>query len=206
LGIDSGTFRCQDAQVSQYSLADLAHLADVTPRTVRFYIATGLLRSPEGAGPKARYDDGHLSRLRLIKRLQKDHLPLAEIRARLSAVSDEDAALLVSEQPEPHGTAADYISALLQERGVARRSRQRPLPTPAQERWNVPLPGSWPYLPPVGPSPPAPGPSPDRSQWERIALSPDIELHIRRPLGRDQNRRVDRLVTIARQLLEEDPS
>jgi hypothetical protein len=45
---------------------------------------------------------------------------------------------------------------------------------------------------------------PDRSQWERVALSPDVELHIRRPLSRDHNRRVDRLISIARQLLEED--
>jgi hypothetical protein len=46
----------------------------------------------------------------------------------------------------------------------------------------------------------------ERSQWERIVLATDVELHIRRPLGRTQNKRVDRLVTIARELLEEDPS
>ena len=44
----------------------------------------------------------------------------------------------------------------------------------------------------------------DRSQWERIVLAPDVELHIRRPLARAQNKQVDRLVTIARELLEED--
>ena len=54
-----------------------------------------------------------------------------------------------------------------------------------------------------GPSEPAPAPL-ERSQWERIALAPDIELHIRRPLARAQNKQVDRLVTIARELLEED--
>ena len=55
---------------------------------------------------------------------------------------------------------------------------------------------------PVGPSA-RPG---DRSQWERIVLAPDVELHIRRPLPRAQNKQVDRLVTIARELLEEDRS
>ena len=44
----------------------------------------------------------------------------------------------------------------------------------------------------------------ERSQWERIVLAPDVELHIRRPLARAQNKQVDRLVTIARELLEED--
>jgi hypothetical protein len=46
----------------------------------------------------------------------------------------------------------------------------------------------------------------ERSQWERIALSPDVELHIRRPLTRAHQKGVDRLVTIARELLEEDRS
>jgi hypothetical protein len=53
------------------------------------------------------------------------------------------------------------------------------------------------------PSMPAPLPT-ERSQWDRIALSPDIELHIRRPLGRAQQKQVDRLVAIARELLEEE--
>ena len=44
----------------------------------------------------------------------------------------------------------------------------------------------------------------ERSQWDRLALSPDIELHIRRPLGRAQQKGVDRLVAIARELLEEE--
>ncbi len=48
------------------------------------------------------------------------------------------------------------------------------------------------------------GPAAVRSQWEHIALAPDIELHVRRPLSRIQNRRVERLLAIARALLEED--
>jgi hypothetical protein len=54
--------------------------------------------------------------------------------------------------------------------------------------------------PPAAPEPPAP----DRSHWERYTLAPDVELHVRRPLTRSQNRAVARLVEIARQLLEED--
>ena len=65
---------------------------------------------------------------------------------------------------------------------------------------------------PAGAYPPSPAPAPvdatartgDRSQWERIVLAPDVELHIRRPLARAQNKQVDRLVTIARELLEEE--
>ena len=64
-----------------YTIGELADLADVTPRTVRYYVAQGLLPSPMGAGPGARYDEDHLRRLRFIRRLQADHLPLADIRS-----------------------------------------------------------------------------------------------------------------------------
>src|SRR5262249_49068361 len=64
--------------------------------------------------------------------------------------------------------------------------------------------GSPSWMPPAF-LPPAPDPPPmERSQWDRIAPSPDVELHTRRPLGRAQQKQVDRLVAIARELLEED--
>jgi hypothetical protein len=53
---------------------------------------------------------------------------------------------------------------------------------------------------------PATPPPLERAQWERITLAPDIELHVRRPLSRPLSKKVDRLVWIARELLEEDPS
>ena len=46
-------------------------------------------------------------------------------------------------------------------------------------------------------------PIPERSQWERLQLADNIELHIRRPLSRPEQRRVERLITIARQVLDE---
>lgn len=192
---------------SAYSLAELCDLADVTPRTVRYYVAQGLLRSPGGSGPGARYDDGHLARLRLIRRLQREHLPLAEIRSRLAALSDEEviAEAETSARP-PVDTALDYVRSVL----------------------GTPLRGAAPAAPPAMPTPPSslevqpsllrrvaeiprpdyaaepPTPNPDRSHWERYTLAPDVELHVRRPLTRSQNRAVARLLEAARQLLEED--
>ena len=43
-----------------------------------------------------------------------------------------------------------------------------------------------------------------RSQWERINLATDIELHIRRPLTRAVNKQVERLIDAARDILEDD--
>lgn len=87
-----------------------------------------------------------------------------------------------------------------------------------------PLPGTglWSMVPPSE-APPAPGPdalraSPgkpsaraapkpkprtlERSTWDRIGLGPDIEIHVRRPLSRRDNRMVERIVTFAREVLE----
>src|SRR5262245_51910890 len=119
---------------TQYSLADLCDLADVTPRTVRYYIAQGLLRPPTGAGPATRYDDGHLNRLRLIRRLQREHLPLAEIRNRLAAVSDEEAEAFARERAPVVDSASDYIARVLASRGLTSQSAPAPLasiPPPA---------------------------------------------------------------------------
>jgi hypothetical protein len=39
-------------------------------------------------------------------------------------------------------------------------------------------------------------PSAGRSQWERVPLTSDVELHVRRPLTRDANRRVEKLLDL----------
>ena len=100
---------------SQYSLQDLADLAGVSPRTVRYYVAQGLLPSPGQVGPGAHYSEGHLARLRLIRRLQREHLPLAEIRAQLSKLDDATIAGLVeADAPAPPDSSAlDYVRSVL---------------------------------------------------------------------------------------------
>jgi hypothetical protein len=55
-----------------------------------------------------------------------------------------------------------------------------------------------------GPAPKASAAEPtQRTQWERVALSPNVELHIRRPVGRLEQKRVERLIRIGREILEE---
>jgi DNA-binding transcriptional MerR regulator len=218
-----------------YTLTDLARVADVTARTVRYYIAQGLLPSPEASGPATRYGEGHLARLRLIKRLQRDHLPLAEIRARMERMEDEevqaalDATSLAEPEP-PSGADATiaYVRALMTRAGVAPRFYDRPAEPPAGATFERRVPDEFPVrdapgssplplvlpgsIPAVLPSPAYPFPAPpalrsttgDRSTWERMSITPDVELHVRRPLDRTTNKRVERLVRIARELFEED--
>ena len=55
----------------EYTISELASLAGVTPRTIRYYISIGLLPSPAQVGPKTAYGDGYLQRLRLIRKLKR---------------------------------------------------------------------------------------------------------------------------------------
>ena len=100
---------------TEYSLQELSRLADVTPRTIRYYIVGGLLPAPTQSGPLARYSEMHLDRLRLIKKLQAAHLPLAEIRSRLSGMADAEISTIAEEEAFPPSTnsAADYIRDVL---------------------------------------------------------------------------------------------
>jgi len=173
-----------------YSLTDLAKLANVTPRTIRFYISQGLLPSPEQQGPRTTYTDEHLERLLAIKRLQAAHLPLADIRRQFHAAAPDEFARLAEAAAPAQSTAVDYIHEILARRPAAT--------TPSAPS----MPALQANIPPQ-PAPPAP-PEPERSQWERVGLTPDIELHIRRPLTRGDNKRVYRLIEIARQLFEEE--
>ena len=199
------------AQTPRYSLTELAGLAGVTPRTVRYYVSQGLLPSPGAVGPGAKYDDGHLDRLRLIRRLQREHLPLAEIRGRLANLDDATIAGLAEEPPTlAEDSALDYIRRVL----APQRNQQPALAAAPPARAmlarrfeNAPAAFAPPQhlLPSMPPEPATPQPL-ERAQWERITLAPDIELHVRRPLSRPLSKKVNRLVSIARELLEEDPS
>ena len=72
------------------TLRELADEAEVPPRTVRFYIARGLLSGPVVAGRGAVYGDEHLARLRSIRRLQSEGRTLAEIGPILNGPAAEN--------------------------------------------------------------------------------------------------------------------
>lgn len=63
----------------QFGLAELAEEAATPARTVRFYIARGLLPGPEARGRSAFYTEEHLARLRQIQKLRAEGLMLSEI-------------------------------------------------------------------------------------------------------------------------------
>ncbi len=68
----------------RYAFRHLAELAGIPPRTLRFYIARGLVAGPGKAGRGATYGDSHLRQVREVRRLQDGGLTLAEIGHRLA--------------------------------------------------------------------------------------------------------------------------
>ena len=63
-----------------YKVSELADKAGVTKRTIHYYISKGLLLPPEGSGVNSLYNDEHLQRIFLIKKLQSEYMPLNKIR------------------------------------------------------------------------------------------------------------------------------
>ena len=63
----------------QYRIDELARKAKVASTTVRLYRSKGLLAPPRLEGRTGWYDESHLTRLRLIARLQADGYSLAGI-------------------------------------------------------------------------------------------------------------------------------
>ncbi|MEP6691655.1 MAG: MerR family transcriptional regulator [Gemmatimonadaceae bacterium] len=217
-----------------FDINELAAAAGVTARTVRYYVQQGLLPSAGSRGPGARYDRGHVDRLLLIKRLQAQHLPLAEIRKRLEGLTASELSGALEQVADTRkSSAGDYIRHVLGGHPAltARKAPPASWPTvPQQSPTPLPVP-PWKANEPVGSvlevSPAASsemlqapaatgsasvhtepetfGPAPAaRSTWERVTFAADVELHLRRPLSREQNRLVERLLEFARHLFSED--
>jgi len=64
-----------------WTLSELAEETGLTARTIRYYIARGLVDGPEVAGRGAVYGRRHVYRLVEIQRLQSEGRMLAEIAA-----------------------------------------------------------------------------------------------------------------------------
>jgi DNA-binding transcriptional MerR regulator len=214
----------------RYSLSELTEEAGVSVRTVRYYIAEGLLPPPAGAGPRSHYTRAHLDRLRLIDRLKTAYLPLKEIRRRLVALDDAEVRRLVEQEParppesRPPDSAASYIARLLHRPspskpaatgpfgaalradGLRRHRKESDAEPEAVARRSEPDLDVAALLPepPLAATPSPPGPSPTESaatSWRRIPLGDDAELLIRDETYHRKREHVDWLVGWARKVL-----
>jgi DNA-binding transcriptional MerR regulator len=83
-----------------FKLEELAAAAEVSPRTVRYYVQRGLLSAPEFRGRDTVYGEDHLARLRAIRKLQDQYLPLDAIQAELARRSRGELEK-IAERPPP---------------------------------------------------------------------------------------------------------
>src|SRR4051812_26756812 len=103
----------------ELTLSDLARMTGTERRTIRSYIAEGLLRGPDTLGRNASYSRHHLDRLRAIRVLRdQDRLGLTEIRRQFLTLNDEGIASIASRLQGPDvaapggGPHADEVSTL----------------------------------------------------------------------------------------------
>jgi len=105
------------AEETLYTISQLAELAGVTPRTIRYYTAEGLLPRADTRGQYALYGPEHLLRLQLIARLKDAYLPLGEIKARIEHLDIDRIRELLEEDRMDRDSAptnaADYLSQVL---------------------------------------------------------------------------------------------
>jgi len=186
------------ADQGRYTLAELAAASGVSPRTIRYYTAEGLLPPPSERGRYAIYSDEHLRRLQLIDRLKAAYLPLAAIREQLAAPANTQAPPGQQRLPPPPHEPAPAtgfgfrVSAALGDVSVPFSRFQSQSPTSGYA-------ALFPY-PEDDPAAGAPESEERGELWQRILLAPGIELHVRAPIGDQQRERLDRLIAEARAL------
>lgn len=142
-----------------FKLDELADKADVSARTIRYYVQRGLLSPPVFRGRDTAYNGGHLLRLRLIKRLQDERfLPLDAIAVELDGKSD------------------DEIRAMLE-----RLDRAERVATPPSGGTTYTVGSGGPYRARVRPARTATS----SERWVRVELADGVELNVREDSGWD---------------------
>jgi DNA-binding transcriptional MerR regulator len=185
-----------------YTLADLSELTELAPRKVRYYQTRKLLPTSTVKG-KSKYDDQHLATLLVIKALRDEGLSLKTIQQYLGAGGEAGA-----DEEAPGAMVIDEVVERL--KATAGRPRSERL----RDMTHSVL-GAGPaliskVLSAFKKAPASPlsagggakggGEAPQRSTWERIAVSSQIELHVKRPLSSEQNKDLAKLLETAQDL------
>lgn len=174
-------------------IGELARKANVSVRTIRYYIAEGLLAAPQARGRFATYNEDALLRLQVIRQLKEAFLPLREIRERLAGLSTAEVRNLASElekKPAPsqpsRSLALDYIDRLSAQKD-APRQKMAAIP----DRYQTP--------PVIKPAPqPRLRNQPER--WRHYRVAPGIILLAGDPLDEASEKKLNELIQFANRL------
>jgi len=174
---------------NNYSLKDLADATGIEERTVRSYIERGLLPGAQARGRAATYSNEHLSRLQVIRSLRRarPNIGLSEIRIFLQNISPEQIDRLAGGEI----TAAPRVfDASIQSDGAESQDaadddeilrtidwKRSAASLTGVERLVCLLREVSRFTPPT--------PTSKVEGWQRIAVTPDVELSVR--AGFDDN-------------------
>jgi DNA-binding transcriptional MerR regulator len=187
---------------TELSLAELAEASGLQPRTIRSWVAQGLIAGPLSRGPHARYPSDTLERLLAIRAMRERlGMPLSAVRQELLVASAEvlrthagTATDLAPEagrpQPEP-SSALDYLSNLRAQIGPRpEASTVAPSATGFEALERRLEEGR------SGPTRKA-----RSEEWLRVPVTPDVELAVRGPLTPAQRARIERCADLIRDIL-----
>ena len=183
-------------RTSEMGIAELARRAGVTPRTVRYYVAEGLLPPAGGQGQRRAYGSEHLRRLEAIRHLKAAYLPLHEIRRRLgmpAAGASEDASRAQSAQSDTVGPERDQLAWPTLSAGSVAASADTSPPLASETRQGRPQDAEAGAGYPASRADARPtfgfGGAPQlgrieifedvETRWRRVILAPGVELHYR---------------------------
>ena len=190
-----------------HSLKNLADATGIEERTVRSYIERGLLPGAHARGRAATYSKEHLSRLRVIQSLRRarPNIGLSEIRVFLQNLSPDQidrlaggeisaAARVIDVSIRPDG--ADWQDAADDDSEVPRTIdwEMSAAKLTGAERLVGLLREVSGFTPPVLTS--------KVEGWQRIAVTPDVELSVRGEFGSDQLAAFRELADLLRHLLQ----
>ncbi|MBP0447440.1 MerR family transcriptional regulator [Roseomonas sp. SSH11] len=188
----------------ELSLAELAEASGLHPRTIRSWVAQGLLAGPVSRGPGARYPADTLERLLAIRAMRERlGMPLSAVRQELLVATAEalrehaaTAADLAPEpspapQPDP-SSALEYLSNLrARTGGHLRRALAAAPPASGFEALERRLEEGR----------PDPARKARAEEWLRVPVTPDVELTVRGPLDPAQRARIERCADLIRDTL-----
>ncbi|PKO16262.1 MAG: hypothetical protein CVU39_07810 [Chloroflexi bacterium HGW-Chloroflexi-10] len=161
----------------EYQIGELAERAEVTVRTIRYYISEGLLPAPETRGRYSVYDEDYLNRIRLIKRLKDVFLPIREIRTMLDTQSELEIEDFLTRYEGVRNTGNDalmYISDVLAEKSQPYLKSKPVMPAAAPRAAMRRLETDRMKGEDLSPSPQVA----EVSQWQRIIITDGVEINV----------------------------
>ena len=191
------------------SLANLAVASGLQPRTIRSWVAQGLLPAPLNRGPHARYPAETLVRLLAIRAMREVlRRPLAEIRQELLVATPEALQALADKarglSPEPTEASSGAASSALDYIRGLRTANESPIAmladAPADLFAKPPATGFEALEQTLGRGRTAPRKA-RAEEWLRIPVTPEVELAVRGPLEAAARARLERCADLIRDIL-----